>query len=192
MKKTTTPKSLFLNLKSQDGFTLVEMLAAMVAFVVVGGIVTAIIITTFRTTNKTNTLTIVRQNGNYALYQMAKTIRNARVLESPFPCANTSPTPVSSITIKNVDGTNITYSCNITPTPATISSNGASLLDTTVVSLNTNMCKFSCIQTSPTDLPIVTIQFGLSQITSSKFGDQTASTTAIPFQTSVVVRNMTR
>lgn len=185
-------KSLILNLKSSRGFTLIELLASMVAFVVVGGMVTTIIITTLRTSNKSDTVNIVESNGNYALSQMAKTIRNARVVESPFPCL--SPTPVSTITIKTIEGDTVTFTCTNppSPTPATIASNGASLLDTSAVSLQSSSCQFLCTQTTATNLPIINIQFSLFQKTSSSFSDQIASLSAVSFSTSVVVRNINR
>lgn len=180
--------------RQESGFTLVELLASMVAFVVVGGMVATIIITTFRTSNRTDTITLVRQNGNYALTQMAKTIRNARVLSSPYPCVAVSPTPVSSVTILTVDNNQITYSCvdNPSPTPATIASNGASLLDTNSVNLVISSCSFTCTQFNATSLPLVTIQFSLTQKLTSNFADQLASGSAVPFEASVVVRNINR
>ncbi len=174
------------------GFTLIEMLTAMIIFIVIGSVVVSILTTSFRTAHKTDIVTLVQHNGNYAITQMAKTIRDARGLVSPFPCVPVNPTPVSSITIITSDNQEITYACvtNPSPTPNTIASNGASLLDTTVVALS--QCSFACTQQSSSELPYITINFSLTQQTTSTFAEQLASQSAVPFQTSVVIRNINR
>lgn len=170
----------------QKGFTLVEMLAVMVVFVVIGSFVTAILITSLRGNNKTNTLTAVRQNGNYALSQMAKTIRNARYLVSPSSCGTVSnPTITTTLQLKDPNGNTITYDCS----GGTISSNSSSLLDTNTVSLST--CQFTCGKETLIDPPEIGIDFSLLQKnTTTKFADMTASASAIEFTTSVVLRNI--
>src|SRR6185437_15252578 len=135
----------------EGGFTLVEMLAVMVVFIVIGTLIIAIMVTTFRTSNKTDVLTLVKQNGNYAITQMAKTIRDARSLVSPYPCY--PPAQSTSISVITPDNNAITYSC----VNNTIASNGASLLDTTAVSVAS--CSFTCSQQSQTDLPFIDISF---------------------------------
>src|SRR5512146_1688361 len=126
------------------GFTLVEMLTVVAIFVVIGGVVNNILVTSFRTSGKTDIVTEVQNNGNYALSQMAKTIRDARGLVSPFPC--TPSVVASSITVTTPDNQQVTYACGST----TIASNGASLFDTTKVKLST--CSFTCTQESSSDL----------------------------------------
>lgn len=172
----------------QKGFTLVEMLAVMIVFVVIGSFVTAILITSLRGNNKTNTITAVRQNGNYALSQMAKTVRNARYLVSPASCGTISaPTVTQTLQLKDPDGNVITYDCS---SGTNITSNSANLLDTTAVSLAS--CKFTCGQDRLIDQPEIGISFSLKQVNAStQFADLTASASAIEFSTSVVLRNIT-
>lgn len=171
------------------GFTLVEMLAVIAIFIVVGSITMAILISAFRTSRKTDTLTIVQQNGNYALSQMAKTLRNARGLLNPFPCVNTIVQ--SSVTVLTPDDQQVTFACiPISTTPATIASNGASLIDINSVTLAS--CSFTCTQNSKSDLPVIQIKFSLQQQASGIFAEQLASISAVPFQTSIGIRNINR
>src|SRR6185436_1265783 len=55
-----------------DGFTLIEMLVVISIIVVIASIVGSILVTSFRGEHKSNSLTIIRQNGDYAISQMAK------------------------------------------------------------------------------------------------------------------------
>lgn len=169
---------------SEAGFTLIEMLAVVAIFVVVGAIAMSILVTSFRTSSKTDIVTLVQQNGSYALSQVAKTIRNARGLVSPFPCVGSVDT--DTITVITPDNQQVTYAC----LNDTIASNGASLLDTSTVSLVS--CSFTCAQVSESDLPIITVAFSLKQQSSSTFAEQKATLTSVNFQTSVVIRNINR
>src|SRR5690349_14368779 len=95
MKKLIT--SIFFSHCCQQGFTLVEMLTVIAIFIVIGSVVTSILITSFRTSSKTDIVTAVQDSGNYALSQMSKTIRDARGLTDPFPC--NPPVTTQSMTI---------------------------------------------------------------------------------------------
>lgn len=177
--------------RGEAGFTLVEMLAVIIVFIIIGSIMLSILITSFRTSHKTDTLSLVRENGNYAITQMAKTIRDARGLVSPFPCV--TPAIVSSITVLTPDHDQVTYDCTAppSPTPATIASNSATILDTSAVAVGS--CSFTCTQASKSELPIITINFALHQpgaTPSGAFGEQSISD--LSFRTSVVMRNITR
>lgn len=182
--------------KLESGFTLIEMLAVIFVLSTIGVLVGAIITSSLRGTNKTNTITVVRQNGNFAITQMAKMVQNALRLDSPYPCIPPpSPTPApagySSITITSFDGSQTEFKCDypLGGSRITIASNRSNLLDTRSVSLVAGSCKFTCSQTSLSDPPIIGISFTLSQKSTTSFFEQSAS---IPFQTSVVMRNVSR
>jgi prepilin-type N-terminal cleavage/methylation domain-containing protein len=168
----------------EDGFTLVEMLAVVSIFVVVGGIAMTILVASFRTGHKTDIITLAQQNGNYALSQMAKTLRNARRIVTPFPCV--TPVNTDTVTVITPDNEQVTYAC----LPDTIASNGASLLDINTVNLVT--CSFVCSQFSQSDLPIITISFTLKEQSNSGLAEQKVSSNTVGFQTSVVIRNINR
>lgn len=179
--------SLFSRKNRQQGFTLVEMLAVIAIFVVIGSVIMSILVSSYRTSNKSNVIAIIQQNGNYALSQMAKTLRNARGLVDPLPC---SPSVTqSSITILTSDNQQVTFLCN-SGSPATIASNGASLLDTGQVALSS--CSFTCSQETSSDLPFILIDFSLTQKSASTLAEQLASKSAVEFRTSVGIRNIIR
>lgn len=171
--------------KSCAGFTLIELLAVMVVFVSVSGIVITILFSALRGTNKTNTISVVRQNGNYAISQMTKMIRFAKKLESA--CVPSS----TSITIKNLDDGQTIFSCgSLVNCSGNISSNSAAVLDTTAVCLVS--CSFSCTRTENSETPIIGINFSLNKAGTSTLVERIAGTSPIPFQTSVSMRNSPR
>lgn len=181
---------------SQKGFTLVELLAVIFVLMAVGTIVGAILVSTLRGTNKTNTIAVVRQNGNFAIMQMVKMLRFAKTLNKTFVCGTLEvPVATDAVELTFFDDSKTTFSCNnsLDTPPNTITSNSASLLDTTSVSLVS--CSFTCSQASLSDLSIIGINFSLSAYAPTGVNllpEKTASATAIPFQTSVTMRNLNR
>lgn len=195
------------NSKLESGFTLIEMLVVIFVLSTIGVLVAAIITSSLRGTNKTNTITAVRQNGFFAIAQMTKMIQNARKLDNPYPCVP-PPTPApqpshQSITIASADGGQTTFAC-CSPGDSlgsgTISSGSGAidlttacgtlkkpLLDTNSTKLDS--CTFTCSQASVGDPPIIGISFTLSQKSTTGFFEKSVS---IPFQTSVVMRNVSR
>lgn len=182
---------------SQSGFTLVELLAVMVVIGVVGGAMGTILISSLVGTNKTNSIDNVRQNGNFALFQMSKTIEFSRnfygvstdgiqyTTDCTQPAVSPTPTPTKYSYIKIVpdSGQTVVFSCSGT----TISSNSASILDTSNVSATS--CFFTCSQDSLVLPPTIGIDFSLSQ---SKPGNFTENKTSVSFSTSVTLRNLNR
>ncbi len=187
---------------SQRGFTLVELLAVAVVMVVVSVIVTATITSSLRGTTKTNTVNDVRQNGNYAISQVSKMIEYAKsfggisndnVNFTP-NCVNSTPpltpTPTPSqynyLKITGFDNGSTIFSCSQINNLNTIASNGASLIDSNLVSLDS--CSFTCSQDRITDSPTIGITFFLSKRTTSSLFENNAS---VSFTTSVKMRNLT-
>jgi prepilin-type N-terminal cleavage/methylation domain-containing protein len=189
--------------KKKGGFTLIELLAVIGVFATIASLVTSILFITFRLLNKSNTLVAVKSNGNYALSQMVEAIRNARTMQSPFPCftppSNTSLT-TSSISLVTLTNQVVTYSCDVSPVKTISSSSGwpvpgntISLLDTGVNgSVVLNTCSFTCTQADPSDFPVITIDFSLNSNSAGNFTERQASASALPFHTSVVMRNLNR
>ena len=191
------------NLKSQisnleKGFTLVELLAVIMVLGVIGGVVGGILISSLIGTNKTNSLESVRQNGNYALSQISKSIEFSRSFEgvssnnltyitdctqplgvSPTP----TPVPYSYIKITSADGNETVFSCS----SSTISSNSASLVNGSTIVVSS--CSFTCSQDDLVVPPTIGINFTLSD---RKGGSFVQNTTSVSFQTSVTLRNLNR
>ncbi len=190
--------------KNTNGFTLIELLAVIVVFSLVSGIGTVILVTSLRTSTKTDTLTNVKQNGNYVITQMSKTIRDATdvsspLIVSPTPTCVTAvyPTPVptiTAITVTDPDGNQTTFTCdsvnnsityytsaNPTPQP---------YLDTN--SVMTTSCGFTCSQSSATDYPVIGISFSLTSAKPTGVVENSASANPIPFFTGITLRNKNR
>lgn len=198
--------------KKQHGFTLVELLAVMMAFAIVGSVAGGILITSLRTSNKASVITSVKQNGDFVVTQMSKVLRDARELVNPYPCniLPTPPTVAQTVQVITNEGDSITVGCfGLTPTPGTTpaptitvigslptiasasgTSNATSLLDSSAVRVSS--CTITCSQAYKTDYPVITILFSLIQKSTTAFGDQIASATAVNFSTSVTLRNIIR
>lgn len=188
------------------GFTLIELLVVIGVLIVIGTVSAQIVTSSLRGTNKTNLIESIRQNGNYTISQMGKTIEYAQVFEGlsndninyinncPY---STEPTPSPVFTsyrfikVKPVNGNSVIYECrpSIGFDPATISLNGASIIDTNAVSVSD--CSIACIQSKVTDTPVIKIKFDLSP-------KDSASTLLekylppITFETSITMRNYIR
>lgn len=177
--------------KTSYGFTLVELLAVVFIFVTIASLVTGILVTTLRGNNKTNAINIVQSNGDYAINQMTKAIRGATTLLSPLSCGPVaSPTSTSSVQLAFPDGSIATYSCKDSNDNFSITSNSAALIDTS--GLAVTQCNFTCGQDSSSSYPIIGIDFFLQPKNTNNFVDFKASSSAVEFQTSVVIRNLIR
>lgn len=126
-----------------------------------------------------------------------------------YPPVGTSPTPTpayyAGVKITSFDDKETVFKCCLSGSSLTIASASAlssctdssSLLETTLVSVPTptpfNLdlsCYFTCKQQGPSDFPDIGIHFSLTQANSNAPLEKTASSGAIPFQTSVVMRNL--
>ena len=188
-----------LNFKSNEGFTLVELLASIVVLVAVGSVVAGIITASLRGANKTNVMENIRENGNYALTQISRSIEYAQVfnglsdngedytMNCPFS-ASPTPSPVETqysfikVTSSNDNATE--YGCTVSA-PATITSNGASLINTSSIVMTD--CVIACVQTRATDIPVVKIGFKLGP--KDPTGIAETSSPPILFETSITIRN---
>ena len=199
MKKNLN--SQFSNLKSDEGFTLVELLASIIVFVAVGSIIAGIVTSSLRGTNKTNVIENIRQSGNYTLAQVSKNIKYAQtfnglstdgstyITSCPF---SSLPVPVPVRTAYNfikvtpLNRNPIIYNC--AASPLTFTANGVSLIDTNTISLTE--CAIVCVQTKATDVPIVKVGFKLGPKNPS--GLVESSSPPILFETSVTIINYKR
>lgn len=190
---------------NSNGFTLIELMVVLMILITVGGILLSILISVLRSTVKTNSLNELRQIGTYTISQISKSLRDSKSFDgisadgvayvpncvSASPLAGTpSPTPSDYKYIKFTafDNTEIIYSCAAT----TIASNGASLLNTQAVNLTS--CSFTCSQNTILDPPTIGINFSLvkNTPTGTILHERTASASAVPFQTSITIRNVNR
>jgi prepilin-type N-terminal cleavage/methylation domain-containing protein len=170
--------------KLRTGFTLVELLVSVGLFAAISTIVISVLFTAFRASKKSEVMLAVKQNGSTALSRMVNNIRFARSLDDPLVCIPDAL--LDSITVTAFDGGQTVYGCPGVLTES-ISSNSAVLVDINAVSVTA--CSFTCSQTSVSDPPTITIQFILSAARATDFVETTSS---IPFQTAVTMRNFYR
>lgn len=170
------------------GFTLVELLVSSAIVVSISTIVVSILFIAFRVNQRTGITLTVKNNGNSALSQMATSIKYAKNLNNPAECvtaANRQPRQQIAFTSAFDNGQTI-LSCQ-TGAASTIASNGAALINTTAVTVQS--CSFTCIQTTVNDPPTITIRFSL---TSKNYVGTTETQTILPFQTAATMRNYIR
>ncbi len=180
--------------KINKGFTLIEVLVVLGIMVFVSAIVSGIYFASLRTATKVNTLTVVRQNGDYAIAQIIKTVRFAsgfagvsnNNITYTTDCTATGSNQYNFLRITTSTGIDTTYSC-VGPGPAiteTTAASTVSLINTGTVVLSS--CSFTCTQITVTAPPDIGLSFSLSSKTTSNLPENNAT---IPFQTSVSLRN---
>lgn len=163
----------------KSGFTLIEIMIVVGILGIIAVVGSGVFFSILRGSTKTKTLQMVKQNGGYAISVMERMIRNARALTSP-----TADSTVSSITIKNPDSGQTTFSCE--GTPAKIASNGAFLLSNEVKVSNCNNI-FEVKVGQPGIRPaVVKINFKLSPAGTPSRPEEQAE---VNFQTTVTLRN---
>src|SRR5258708_2486765 len=120
---------------NEFGYTLLELLAVMIVMAAIGLIVSTILVSTLRGSNKTNTINTVRENGNYTILQMSKMIEFAQsfggVSTDNITYSSTCSSPsthYSFVKIMSFDNAQTIFSCNMSANPKTIASNSASFI----------------------------------------------------------------
>lgn len=168
--------------KIYKGFSLIELIAVMAVFSVIGTIIVTIISTVLRSSKKVELLTNVRQSGDFTLSQMVRSIRYAGELTAPATC--NPPVTTNSVTITSATDNGITtYSCPV-QLGSPIASNGAALTDDTAV--NVTNCSFYCQQSGAGFPPIITIKFTLTPKNANNLEENLGS---LSFDSSVTLRN---
>lgn len=198
-------------LRYKNGFTLVELLISMFLILSITSVVMTIFVAGLRGSNKTTAETDVRQNGDLALLQISRMIRNAKNFEGlsvdgitafspscyvdPGYGPTPTPKPYKAVRVTAFDGGVTDIACPLTDTEAAISSTSASLTsnvpltDSVAVTVIPSSCYFTCQQQASTDLPIIGINFTMS---SNKASGTVGLGVSQVFQTSVVPRNYSR
>lgn len=171
-------------MKESLGYTLIEMITVIAIFVIIGSLITGILYSALRGGSKVGIVSTVAQSGNYALSIISNLITSSVSVLSvggvPITDCIGNPTG-TSIEISGLDGGKTTLSC----INETVSSNSASLLDTSLVKITSSSCTFSCVQADPYSPPIINVGFTLENKTGSLFEKRASA----PFKTSAIIRN---
>ncbi len=163
----------------RKGFSLIEMLVVTGVLAVVAAVGSIMFLGILRGANKTKIMTEVKQNGEYVLSVMERTIRDGRVVTA----TAYSPTPTTEIRVISADGTtqNI-FACD--PLVLRITMNGNPL---TSDLLKLDSCNIFTVTQGATNQPDqVAIDFTLSQAAVSTRPEDIASA---KFKTTVTLRN---
>lgn len=173
---------------SNKGYTIVELLAVMSILIVISGVITGILYSTLRGSNRVKITTEVTQNGTYALGYMTRAINDSRNVLSiggtPITDCTADPIPSGkSIVLKRLDGATTEFECSGTD----LMVDDTSLINTDQIQSELISCTFSCSQKTD-DLyavPIINIEFEL--------GDRDATLpearASSVFRTSVLLKN---
>lgn len=197
-----------LNINSESGYTLVEMLASIVIIVAIGSVIANVITSSLRGTNKVNVIESIRQSGNYILNQITKDVTYAQVFDGistginpehntvcPSLLPSPSPAPaVTELTIKTAQGLVVKYECSgsgpgsvlrrtITQTDGTVIS-GLFIDPSSSISLKS--CSLSCDQYS--GVPIIGVDFAIGSKSPSNLAENNSGSDT-SFKTSITMRN---
>ena len=170
------------NSLSRRGFTLIELLVVVAVFMTLAVLVANSLFSILKSNAKANLMKEIRQNGNYALDVMDKTISNGRKIKDD--CIP------SQLTVVNPDGQEATFGCltqQISGMPQISLASGNVRLTSTNITLD-NCNIFTCEKIRPEDdgFGKVTINFTLKQIGVSARSEEIAKET---FTKTIFLRN---
>jgi prepilin-type N-terminal cleavage/methylation domain-containing protein len=179
---------------NQKGMSLIELLVSLLIVTTISSVALGIIWISLRSTVKVNNMNLIRQNGNFAITQMTKTLQYSRkfdgVSTDGVTYVMTCQDPASA-TLQSYSHVRVTSQSN-TPiilgcltTPSTVASNSASLLNTAVYTVSS--CKFTCTQADVDSPYTIGIEFTIKKIIGGNLFDDPAPVT---FQSSATIRNI--
>lgn len=148
--------------KFYSGFTLIELLVVTSVFLVIIGTVGGLFFSSLRGANKTSLTNEAKQNGDYAVAVIERTIKTSKEIVTV--CDNISRDRIEVI---NPDGSQTDFICdNVTDKIGMNTTVGGSLIKEeflTSPKVRVNSCSFVCSRAAPNSAPVVKIKFNVAQ-----------------------------
>jgi prepilin-type N-terminal cleavage/methylation domain-containing protein len=159
-----------------EGMSLVEILVVISIFAILGMIVTSSIVLTLQGTRKSESVIKTRENLNYSLSIIERSIRNANSI----PICSGSATNIINYLDQN--GNPSSFSCvNVGSADSYIASGSARLTTNAIKIVN---CSFTCTESDSIKPPLITID-----ITAKDTSSLGAQSSEISSSTQIYLRN---
>jgi len=169
--------------KTEQGFTLVEILVVIGLLGIIVAIGSNMFFTTLRSSSKSKILTTVKQNGDYALATIERLIRDSEKVITNSD-GSLCVAGMNKIKTKRLNGDEIEFSCEGEgTTDSLIASNSARLTSSDV---KVDSCSFDCSSQGEFYPQVVMINFTLSQAAVTTRPEEQAS---LNFKATVTTRN---
>ena len=155
----------------KSGYTLIEILVAIVVLGIVAVIGSQMFFSILKNTAKTRVLAEVKQNGNHALLVMGRMIRNAKRIQENTD-GQTCQSGMKKLKIENPNNDSTEFDLSTTTRIASVSALRTDYLMNDKVAIDTAQpFQFNCVQTGDHP-PEVTISFTLIQTTGSRIEER--------------------
>lgn len=183
-------------LTQNKGFTLIEILVATSIIITTTTIVVAILVSSFRTSSKTTSLDVVRQNGNSAISLISRTIQFAESFEG-VSNDESDESFVKSCPVPGAPGNTFTHLKIVTggvTKRLSCSDEGIlvdddSLLDSSKTTVVPGTCVLTCNKDSEDASPVIGLSFDLTYGTNPQPTSVAEKRAQIHFSTSIKMRN---
>ena len=157
-----------MQIKNQDGMSLLEILVVVTIFAILGIITTRAVFLTLQGSKKSESLVKVRENIDYSVGVIERNLRNAN---SIVQCPNQDPNIISYV---DQNGGMGSFSCvNVGNNDSYIASGSARL---TSDSISVTSCNFACSLGSTTNPPTVNISIIAQDASASGIQNSTVTT----------------
>jgi len=169
--------------RKKSGFTLIEILVVVGLLGIIAGIGSNMFFTTLRSSTKSKSLTMVKQNGDYALVVIERLIRDSEKVITNSD-GSLCTTGMNKIKTKRLDGSEVEFACKGEGTANGLIASNSARLTSNEVKLDS--CSFDCSSRGGFYPQVVTINFTLSQAAVTTRPEEQAS---VNFKTTVTTRN---
>jgi prepilin-type N-terminal cleavage/methylation domain-containing protein len=165
----------------KSGFTLIELLVVIAVVGIMGTIIMSILFSVLRGANKTNALSKIRENGNFAMNQLTKIARSGTSIKSTFPCTGV---PGQRLDVNQLDGSTTQLFCSAADGIYYNDATGkTTLVDKDMFTVKA--CTLTCTPDPVTGIPFVNITYTVAE----KVDAESANYAEVTFTGSAQLRN---